>query len=707
MKVKKRDGALKPLDIKQIRKQTKPACEGLKDVSYEELELSAQINFKDGMKTADIQTSLKKTAIAKIDIDRPDWAFVAGRLELYNLYHKIKHSYLQEKVSGNVYDLVTIKDVIQKYGHLYNLDENDLDKFDMSEINNYIKPEKDLYFNHLAVDTLIERYLISDHGVLIELPQHLFMLTAMTLAKKEQDVMKWVKKFYDVMSELEYLPATPTLSNARKKGGNCFSCAVGSTPDNIEAIFETYKTQALGSKAGTGWGWDWTRIRANGGIIQNKPGAAGGLVPWMKLENDVAIAVDQLGTRLGAINVTIESWHKDMLDFLDLKKDGGEDKRRAKELFISISCSDEFMYRIDNNLDWVLFDPYDTRELTELHGTEFVEKYKEYEYKFYSDPNVFTNKPIVMKAKDLWKRIQRTAYEAGNPFIFFKDHVNKEFYKFKEEGIVRSGNLCMEYLTPIEDDEVTVCNLGSINIARVNKDDDMQRVIPIAMRMLDNVIDITTYAIPKSEEVQKRRRSVGLGVAGEGEHMANSNIHYGSVEHLEWIEDFYSKFEKYSDQASIELGEERGVWKSGEIFRNFVRRCIAPTSSISIIMGTTPAHEAVFDTVWVEENAMGAFKVTAPNINVDNIEFYVSIYDVDQLDFIKTTAIRQKYIDMGISHTMYFRPETTTGKVVFDAYMLAWKLGLKTIYYIRSKSKELIEEARDREGEIACFGCGG
>lgn len=401
----------------------------------------------------------------------------------------------------------------------------------------------------------------------------------------------------------------------------------------------------------------------------------------------------------------------DIIDFLDLKKDGGEDKRRAKELFIAVSCSDAFMSRVDNNQEWTLFDSYDTPDLCDLYGSAFADRYAEYEAGYKDGSIAFTNKPTTMSAKDLWKRIQRIAYEAGNPFIFFKDAVNKGFYKFKDEGTVRSGNLCMEYLAPIKNDEVTLCNLGSVNIAKVRTIADLERVVPIAMRMLDNIIDITTYIIPKSEETQLRRRSVGLGVAGEGEYLANAKIHYGSDEHLEWIDTYYGAFARISDQASIDLGTERGTWKEGEPYRNFVRRAIAPTSSISILLGTTPAHEPVFDKVWVEENAMGLFKVTAPGINTDNIEYYVGIYHVDQKRFVLTTARRQVHFDMGISHTFYFIPEQTTGKDVFETYMLAWKSGLKTVYYVRTKSAaqkdDDSEEVRDRASEIDCVGCGG
>lgn len=417
--------------------------------------------------------------------------------------------------------------------------------------------------------------------------------------------------------------------------------------------------------------------------------------------------------RLGAINVTLESWHLDILDFIDLKKNGGEDKRRAKELFISISCSDLFMERVENNEMFTLFDPYDTRELTELWGTAFEEKYRYYEDLVKSNPEYFANPPQQINAKDLWKKFQTMFWETGIPFLYYKDTTNREFFKdIKEEfiesgelGLIRSANLCQEYLSPIKDKEVTVCNLGSVNLAKLTTPEKMERVIRIATRMLDNVIDVSTYQIPNTEETQKLRRSIGLGVCGEAEAIANLGIMYGSDEHLEWIDETYGMFEFYSDQASIDLGKEKGACKySKHGYRNLHRRCIAPTSTISILMGTSQAHEAVFDKVWIEDNIIGTIKLTAPNLNVNNYAFYINAYEVDQASSVKATARRQKRIDMGISHNFYFNTATTKGKDVYDVNMLAYKLGFKTTYYTRSKSLKL-NDLEKKEDKIVCSGC--
>lgn len=264
---------------------------------------------------------------------------------------------------------------------------------------------------------------------------------------------------------------------------------------------------------------------------------------------------------------------------------------------------------------------------------------------------------------------------------------------------------CTEIFQPTNSDKTILCNLASLNLSKVYTKEDLERVVPIVCRMLDNVIDLSTYPIPGTEEVQKRTRAVGLGIAGEGELIANKQIIYGSKEHLEFIDELYANIAYYSDKTSKELAVERGPWKEGEEHRNAYRRALAPTSSISVIMGTTAMHEGAFDKVWIEETKMGNVKMIAPNINPDNFAFYVSPYDVNQQDAIKATAIRQKYTDQGISHNIYFRPEKTNGKEVFDTLILAWKLGLKSTYYLRSESKKVSKEPTVKTSKIACVGC--
>lgn len=703
MNIRKRSGKLEKLNIDNIREQTIDATKGL-DASYETLELNASLSFVDGMKSSEIQHLLIKSALGLVDVDKPDYVFVAGRLKLYDIYHQVKRTYgkTKSKTKEDIYKIITLKDYLEfckdilSYSSKYN-------RFDIERLEKEINSSRDLLFTYNAIDTFSSRYMLKKKKNIVELPQHAFMSIAMFIAQDEENPTDKAIEFYNVMSKLEALMATPTLANGRTLEGNCFSCAVGSMPDDLEGIFDSFKEIGLGSKFGTGWGYDVTRIRALGGQIRGIPDASNGIVPPMKIMNDISIYVDQLGVRLGAIAVSIESWHKDIIDYLDLKKNNGDERRRAKELFIAVSCSDLFMNRVEKNEMFTLFDPYDVPELTETFSKEFEDIYTKYENDFLNGKE-FTNTPVRINAKDLWKKIQKMYFETGMPFLFFKDNVNK-VHENKEEGIIRSSNLCTEIFQPTNSDKTILCNLASLNLSKVYTKEDLERVVPIVCRMLDNVIDLSTYPIPGTEEVQKRTRAVGLGVAGEGELIANKQIIYGSKEHLEFIDELYANIEYYSDKTSKELAVERGPWKEGEEHRNAYRRALAPTSSISVIMGTTAMHEGAFDKVWIEETKMGNVKMIAPNINPDNFAFYVSPYDVNQQDAIKCTAIRQKYTDQGISHNIYFRPEKTNGKEVFDTLMLAWKLGLKSTYYLRSESKKVTKEPTVKTSKIACVGC--
>jgi len=335
----KRDGRAEPLDIRKIQKYTQDAVRGLSNVSQSELELDAKLQFRDGMTTTEIQQTLIQTAVDKIDVDCPDWTFVAARLFLYDLYHRVGKATNGQK--GEAY---------QHLSHYFEEGEKEgriiaglKDLYDLDDLNSVLVPERDLNFNYLGIKTLYDRYLLKNHeGEPIELPQQMFMAVAMFLAQNEEDRQYWAKAFYEVLSKFEVMAATPTLSNARTPRHQLSSCFVGSTPDNIEGIFDAYEEMALLSKYGGGIGWDWTRIRSSASIIDGHKNAAGGVVPFLKITNDIAVAVDQLGTRKGAISVYLEPWHMDILDFLDLKKNSGEERRRAHDLFPAVWINDLF-----------------------------------------------------------------------------------------------------------------------------------------------------------------------------------------------------------------------------------------------------------------------------------------------------------------------------------------------------------------------------
>ena len=366
--IKKRNGRKEVLDITKIQKMTHESTMDLSNVSQSELELDAQIKFIDGMSSADIQDALIKTAVEKIDIDVPNWTFVAAKLFLFDLYHRVGRS--TGGIKGQAYGHISayIKYAQSEDRIIQNLEQG----YDLDDLNSHIDPKRDFAFNYLGIKTMYDRYLLKDkNSNVIELPQHMFMAISMFLAQNEENKQERAIEFYNLISKFEVMLATPTLSNARTNRHQLSSCYIGSSPDNIEGIFDAYKEMALLSKYGGGIGWDWNTIRSLGGMIDNHKNAAGGTVPFLKITNDLALAVDQLGTRKGAIAVYLEPWHMDIVDFIDLKKNSGEERRRAHDLFPSLWISDLFMQRILEDSHWTLFDPYEVQDLSLLYGEGF------------------------------------------------------------------------------------------------------------------------------------------------------------------------------------------------------------------------------------------------------------------------------------------------------------------------------------------------
>jgi len=789
--ITKRNGRKEILDITKIQKNTIAATQGLKGVSQSELEIDAQIKFIDGMSSSDIQDALVKTAVEKIDIDVPDWTFVASRLFLYDLYHRAGKA--THGIKGSAY--CHLKDYIangQKEGRIIPELENG---YDLDDLNNAIDQSRDLLFNYLGIKTLYDRYLLKNSkNEPIELPQQMFMGIAMFLAQNEEDKQTKAKEFYNVISKFEVMLATPTLSNARTNRHQLSSCYIGSSPDNIEGIFDGYKEMGLLSKFGGGIGWDWNSIRALGGVIDNHKSAAGGVVPFLKITNDIALAVDQLGTRKGAIAVYLEPWHMDIVDFIDLKKNSGEERRRAHDLFPALWINDLFMQRVLEDTHWTLFDPYEVRDLSTLTGEEFNKKYEEYE----KDE---TKTKDQMKAKDLWKKVLTSYFESGSPFLCFKDNANKANQN-NHTGFIRSSNLCTEIFQNTEpnyykikleftdgtfayydeeelvttssgivkkankitaldkidgksiyivekekiDGKTAVCNLASVNLSKINTDEDIRRVVPIAVRMLDNVIDLNFYPLRKVKQTNQQTRAIGLGVMGEAQMLAESQITWGSNEHFKKIDKVMEAISYNVIQSSSKLAVEKGKypefegsnWSKGimpmdhapkavdaliqrdlfdtgydwnalreEVKENGMRNgylmAIAPTSSISILVGTTQAIEPVYKRKWFEENLSGLIPVVVPNLSPDTWNHYVPAYEVEQLDLIKAASIRQKWIDQGQSTNIFMSLDKASGKYLHQIYTLAWQLGLKSTYYLRGQSPEASQDVADRSQE--CIGC--
>lgn len=782
----KRSGRVETLDVTKIQKYTSEAVEGLEGVSQSELEVDAKIHFRDQITTEEIQQTLIKTAVDKIDVDTPNWTFVAARLFLYDLYHKVSgftgYKHLREYLERGESEGKILKGFKEK--------------FDLDLLNSHIQPKRDLQFNYLGIKTLYDRYLLKDRqNQPIELPQQMFMALAMFMAQNENDANGWAIKFYDVLSKFEVITATPTLANGRTTRHQLSSCYIGSTPDNIEGIFDAYKEMALLSKYGGGIGWDFSKVRGLGSFIDGHKNAAGGVVPFLKIANDVAIAVDQLGTRKGAIATYLEVWHTDINDFIDLRKNSGEERRRTHDLFPAVWICDLFMKRVEENAQWTLFDPYECPELTELYGEEFEAKYIEYE----NDPSVLKEH---ISAKELWKKILTNYFESGLPFLGFKDNANRSNPN-AHAGIIRSSNLCTEIfqntepsvyrvrvefedgseeefgefeevktdagiskkankLTSIDclggkkifiaqkvqyDGLTAVCNLASVNLSKINTQEDIERVVPIAIRILDNVIDLNFYPNRKVRMTNGQNRAIGLGVMGEAEMLAKEQIPWGSDEHLQRIDEVMELLSFNAISASSDLAKEKGVypqfegsnWSKGifpidlankealklvdrgglfgsscdweslkqkvktQGIRNGYLMAIAPTSSISILVGTTQTIEPVYKRKWFEENLSGLVPVVVPNLSLETWNYYVSAYDLDQKDIIRAAAVRQKWVDQGQSVNVFMRLDKASGKLLNEIYMLAWKLGLKSTYYLRSQSPDAEEQVMDRS--VECVNC--
>ncbi|MGB3751141.1 MAG: ribonucleoside-diphosphate reductase subunit alpha [Arcobacteraceae bacterium] len=791
MMIQKRNGRQEVLDIAKIQKHTISATENLPGVSQSELEIDAQIKFIDGMSSSDIQDALVKTAVEKIDIDAPNWTFAAARLFLFDLYHKVGKS--THGIKGNAY--CHLRDYI-KYGQEADRIIPGLENgYDLDDLSNYLDPQRDYLFNYLGMKTLYDRYLLKNNDKEpIELPQQMFMGIAMFLAQNETDKQEKAKAFYDVISKFEVMLATPTLSNARTNRHQLSSCYIGSSPDNIEGIFDGYKEMALLSKFGGGIGWDWNSIRSLGGVIDGHKSAAGGTVPFLKITNDIALAVDQLGTRKGAIAVYLEPWHMDIEDFIDLKKNSGEERRRAHDLFPSLWINDLFMERILADAHWTLFDPYEVKDLAALSGDAFKKRYEEYE----NDTSITKEQ---MPAKSLWKKILTSYFESGSPFLCFKDTANRANPN-DHTGFIRSSNLCTEifqntnpnhYLIRIElengeiltyeeeekvtldngiikkankitaldslqgqkiyivekekiDGDTAVCNLASVNLSKIHTKEDIQRVVPTAVRMLDNVIDLNFYPLRKVKATNLKTRAIGLGVMGEAQMLAESEIVWGSQEHLKKVDFVMEAISYNAINASANIAAEKGSyptfegskWSKGimpmdnapkavqalvqrDLFddgfdweklrtkvkttgmRNGYLMAIAPTSSISILVGTTQAIEPVYKRKWFEENLSGQIPVVVPNLSPDTWNYYTPAFEVDQLDLIRAAAIRQKWIDQGQSTNIFMSLDKASGKYLHQIYTLAWQLGLKSTYYLRSQSPEAVSDVADRSQE--CVGC--
>lgn len=757
MHVVKRSGRKESLDISKIRIVIDFACKGI-DVDPMELELDAQIQFRDGISTKEIQQLLIRTAAEKVSPQVPQWQYVAARLLLYDLYKEVGHirGYkVKDKINGKYkpYNPDSFYRLVKTYAERGIYGDYLLREYteeDFNTLARYIDPDRDLLFNYTGIKVLADRYLVRDEeGNIVELPQEMYMLVAMTLAipEKKEERLKYAKLFYDLMSKHEISLATPTLMNARRTHTQLSSCFVLTVDDDLYDIFDNVQKAGQISKFAGGLGIYLGKIRATGAPIRKFKGASSGVLPVVKILNDVMIYVDQLGMRKGSASITLDIWHKDVLDFLEVKTNVGDERKKAHDIHPAIAIPDLFMKRLKNRQKWTLLDPYycknvkDGKNLEDFYGEEFERLYEKLEREL----PAHAKKEV--DAFELWKRLLTVIFETGEPYVFFRDTANR-LNPNKHCGMVYSSNLCHEIVqnmsttihiedTLTEDGiivhkkkagDVVVCNLGSVNLGKVYTKEDMERVVPLLVRMLDNVISMNFYAIKEAEWTNKRYRSIGIGVSNYHYCLVKHGIQWESEEHLEFADALFERLAYYAIKGSMQLAKERGRyelfegsdWSKGVFFgrsaeentriskngfdwvglaqevktygmRNAYLIAVMPTGSTSLIMGATPSVDPIFAKYYKEENMSGILPQVPPEID-KYFWHYKSAYNIDQEWVIRAAAVRQKWIDQAQSLNLYIDPENIDGPRLSRLYELAWESGLKTIYYTRSKSMTDIEE---------------
>lgn len=739
MYVTKRNGAQEPRDINKIHKVTEWACAGL-NVSQSELEMEANLLFFDGMQTAKIHDSLIQAAAGLITIESQDYTFAAARLLLQKLY----------KESWGSTDYPHLADYINMGVELGKLDPRMATTFDLATLNSAIDQSRDLKFAYLGLQTLADRYLIRNNArAIIELPQHMWMRVAMGLALIEDYPTARAIEFYNVLSGFDFTNSTPTLFNSGTRHSQLASCFLNTVADTLDAddltpenfaikrfasIYGTIQECANLSKFAGGLGTDWTRVRHLGCHIKGTDGVSSGIVPYLKVYNDTAVAVNQGGKRQGSFAPYLEPWHPDFYAFADLKKESGDERERAHDIYPAAWLNDLLMERKDTpGAVWSFFSPKDYPELHELHGEAFRARYEELEA---------AGKYVrQVPAMDVWKKILGALFETGHPWITFKDECNRRSPQ-QHIGVVHNSNLCTEITLNTTDEETAVCNIGSVNLAShlaQNIDGSyridfakLARTITTAMRMLDNTIDLNFYPSERAKNSNMRHRPVGLGLMGYTEMLVALGIDWESREHLEMadlITEFYS-FQAIA--ASCDLAAERGayesfpgsLWSQGILpidtakqeakdltrrpyacnwdglrqrvithgMRNSNTMAIAPTATISNIVGATATIEPVFKRAVAKKNMSGIFLVVDPALRYGRPDLCKEAFDIEPAWVIEAAGVRQKWIDQAQS-TNIFVKAGIKGRDLDKIYTRAWQVGCKTTYYLRGQSADVKKEA--------------
>ena len=697
---------------------------------------------KPGMSQKDAIEALIKAAVELTTPEAPAWEMISARILSYRSEKKITR--LEEELGlKSFYRKVKYMTEEGLYGDyiLQNYSEEEI-----NEAATFIDLERNKLLNYSGLDLLLKRYVIKNYsGKVIERVQEMFLGIALHLAMPEKDDrLIWVRRIYDLLSKLEVTMATPTLSNARKPSHQLSSCFIDTVPDSLDGIYRSLDNFSQVSKFGGGMGMYFGKVRATGGNIRGFKGVAGGVIRWMRLVNDTAVAVDQLGMRQGAVAVYLDVWHKDLPEFLQLRTNNGDDRMKAHDIFPAICYPDLFwkMAEEDINQNWSLFCP---NEIMRIKGYCLEDCYgEEWERKYLDCVNDQRISRRVISIKDIIRLVLRSAVETGTPFTFNRDTVNRANPN-AHKGMIYCSNLCTEIaqnMAPIETvskeietkdgdtvvvtttrpGELVVCNLASLSLGRLPLEDEekMKEKVATVVRALDNVINLNFYPIPYAELTNQRYRSIGLGISGYHHALAKRRIKWESEEHLQFMDKVFETINRAAILASSNLAKEKGSyqffegsdWQTGAYFdkrgydsaewqdvrktvalqgmRNAYLLAVAPTSSTSIIAGTTAGLDPIMKRFFLEEKKGSMLPRVAPELSDETYWMYKSAYLINQKWSVRASGVRQRHIDQAQSMNLYITNDFTMRQIL-DLYLLAWKEGVKTIYYVRSKSLEVEE----------------
>lgn len=718
-----------------------------KDFSEDEYDLSHLLSkFKSFLSKETSEEgkvkALIKAAVELTSFEAPKWEYIASRLYIYSFNNKLKQ--IQKEL-----------EITSLYSKIQYLVDNDiygtflLEKYTKEEIDEcekMIVKSRDRLINYSSFELILKRYLAKNHiGIVLESIQEMWLTISMHLAMNEKDKLYWVKRFYDSLSKLEFTLATPTMGNARKPFHQLSSCFIDTVEDSLDGIFKSITNFATVSKHGGGMGLYFGKVRANGSTIRGYKGAAGGIIRWVRIVNDVAVAVDQLGVRAGAVACYLDVWHKDLPEFLQIRTNNGDDRMKAHDVFPAICYPDYFWKLARDNINalWYLMDPKEVYDVKGYHIEDYFGK--DWENKYFDCVNDERIHKREIPIKEIIRLIIKSAVETGTPFAFNRDLVN-ETNPNKHKGIIYCSNLCTEIaqntsaigeiekssIKSKEGDDIivektkcgdfVVCNLASLCLGNfdVDNQDTLKSVVETAIRALDNVIDINLYPLEYAKLTTQKYRSIGLGVSGYNHLLAKKKIYWESEEHLNYVDTLFENINYYAIEASNKLAIEKGKyslfdgseWDNGNYFvsRNYVSErwvnlaksvhdygmrngyllAVAPTSSTSIIAGTTAGVDPIMKTFFYEEKKGEMIPRVAPELTHQNSMFYKPAHEVNQIWSVRAAGVRQRHVDQAQSVNLYITHDYSMRQIL-ELYIKAWENGVKTIYYVRSKSLEVEE----------------